>query len=213
MLGANEGIVSTASLMIGIAVAAASQRTVLIASVAGLTAGALSMAVGEYVSVSFQRATEEAGVRRERAEIAAILESELQELASIDQKRGLDRDLAMNVARQLSAADVLGAHSRDELCHLRASRACPLRAALVSAASFAIAVCLPILALGLASSGLRIPFIGGSDLCRLGILGEAGGHPGGVPRVRERRSGSSSAGAWPWRITALVGRLFGVVGP
>ena len=212
MLGADDGIVSTASLMIGVAAASASQRGVLIAGVAGLVAGAMSMAVGEYVSVSSQRDTEDADIQRETEEIAASPESELHELAFIYEKRGLDRDLAMKVAQQLSAADVLGAHARDELGHQEASRARPLQAALVSAASFAMAACLPILALGMASTGLRIPFIGGSALCGLGVLGAVGGHLGGAPRVRASirvlLGGSLAMG-----ITALVGRLFGAIGP
>jgi vacuolar iron transporter family protein len=215
VLGADDGIVSTASLMIGVAAASASQRSVLIAGIAGLVAGAMSMAVGEYVSVSSQRDTEDADLRREKAEIAASPESELQELASIYEKRGLDRELAMKVAQRLSAVDVLGAHSRDELGHLENSRARPLQAAMVSAASFAIAACLPILALGLASGGSRshrILFIGVSALFGLGILGAVGGHLGGAPRakasIRVLLGGSVAMG-----ITALVGRLFGAAGP
>jgi VIT1/CCC1 family predicted Fe2+/Mn2+ transporter len=211
VLGADDGIVSTASLMIGVAAAAASQHTMLIAGVAGLVAGAMSMAVGEYVSVSSQRDTEQADVRREREEIAASPATELQELASIYETRGLDRGLALKVAQQLSAADVLGSHSRDELGHLAAARARPLQAALVSAGSFAIAACIPILALGVAPRGIRIPFIGGSALCGLGILGAVGGHLGGAPRVRASirvlLGGSLAMG-----ITALVGRLFGAIG-
>lgn len=211
VLGADDGIVSTASLMIGVAAASASQRDVLIAGVAGLVAGAMSMAVGEYVSVSSQRDTEVADVRRERAEIAASPEAELRELALIYEKRGVDRDLAMRVAQQLSATDVLGAHARDELGYHEASRARPLQAAMVSAASFAMAACLPILALGLASGGLRIPFIGGAALCGLGILGAVGGHLGGAPQARASMrvllGGSLAMG-----ITALVGKLFGAVG-
>lgn len=210
VLGADDGIVSTASLMIGVAAASASQRGVLIAGVAGLVAGAMSMAVGEYVSVSSQRDTEKADVRRETEEIAASPEAELRELASIYEMRGLDRDLAMKVARQLSAAGALGAHARDELGHQEASRARPLQAALVSAGSFAVAACVPIVALGLASSGLRIPFIGGAALLGLGILGAVGGHLGGAPRVkasiRVLLGGSLAMG-----ITALVGTLFGAV--
>jgi VIT1/CCC1 family predicted Fe2+/Mn2+ transporter len=210
VLGGDDGIVSTASLMIGVAAASASQRGVLIAGVAGLVAGAMSMAVGEYVSVSSQRDTEEADILRETEEIAASPEAELLELASIYEKRGVERDLAMKVAQQLSAVDVLGAHARDELGHLEASRARPLQAALVSAASFAIAAFLPILAMGLAPSDLRIPFIAGAALCGLGVLGAVGGHLGGAPRmkasIRVLLGGILAMG-----ITALVGKLFGAV--
>jgi VIT1/CCC1 family predicted Fe2+/Mn2+ transporter len=212
VLGADDGIVSTASLMIGVAAASVSQRGVLVAGVAGLVAGAMSMAVGEYVSVSSQRDTERADIERETEEIAASPEAELQELAFIYEKRGVDRELAMKVAQQLSAADVLGAHVHDELGHREASRARPLQAALVSATSFAIAACVPILALGLASGGLRIPVIAGAALLGLGILGALGGHLGGAPRLRASMrvllGGSLAMG-----ITALVGRLFGAVGP
>ena len=211
VLGANDGIVSTASLIVGVAAAAATQNEVLIAGVAGLVAGAMSMAVGEYVSVSSQRDTEEADMRRERAELATSPEAELQELASIYQSRGLDRDLAITVAKQLSAADVLGAHLRDELGHLDSSRARPLQAALVSAASFAVAALLPILALGLASNSLRIPVIAASALLGLGILGAVGGHLGGAPRARASIR-VLVGGILAMAATALVGRLFGVVG-
>lgn len=211
VLGADDGIVSTASLMIGVAAASASQREVLIAGVAGLVAGAMSMAVGEYVSVSSQRDTETADIRREREELTANPESELLELRAIYVKRGLDPDLAMKVAVQLSAADALGAHARDELGHQEALRARPMQAALVSAGSFAIAAGLPIAALGLGSGGLRIPLIAGSALGGLGILGALGGHLGGAPRgraaIRVLIGGTLAMG-----ITALVGRLFGVVG-
>jgi vacuolar iron transporter family protein len=212
VLGGDDGVVSTASLMIGVAAASATQRGVLLAGVAGLVAGAMSMAVGEYVSVSSQRDTEEADLRRETEEIAASPEMELRELASIYEQRGLDRDLAMKVAEQLSAADVLGAHARDELGHQEALRARPLQAALVSAASFAIAACLPVLALGLAPNDLRIPFIGGSALCSLGILGAVGGHLGGAPRLRAALR-VLLGGCLAMGITALVGKLFGAVGP
>jgi VIT1/CCC1 family predicted Fe2+/Mn2+ transporter len=210
VLGADDGIVSTASLMIGVAAAAASPRGVLIAGVAGLVAGAMSMAVGEYVSVSSQRDTEQADVRQERAELAAGPDLELRELATIYEKRGLTPTLALEVARQLTEADALGAHTRDELGHLEDSRARPVQAALVSAASFALAASLPILALGLAPASLGIPVIAGSALCGLGFLGAVGGHLGGAPRIKAAArvmiGGSVAMG-----ITALVGKLFGVV--
>jgi vacuolar iron transporter family protein len=212
VLGADDGIVSTASLMIGVAAASASQRGVLIAGLAGLVAGAMSMAVGEFVSVSSQRDTEVADIRREMDEIATNPEMELRELASIYEKRGVDRELAMKVAVQLSAVDVLEAHTRDELGHRETSRARPVQAALVSAASFAIAACLPVLALGVSSERLRILAIGGAALCGLGVLGAVGGHLGGAPRLRASirvlLGGSLAMG-----ITALVGKVLGTVAP
>jgi VIT1/CCC1 family predicted Fe2+/Mn2+ transporter len=212
VLGADDGIVSTASIMIGVAAASASQSGVLIAGVAGLVAGAMSMAAGEYVSVSSQRDAEKADVRRESEELAANPETELRELAMIYERRGLDRDLALQVAQQLSAKDVLEAHTRDELGHQEASRARPLQAALVSAASFAAAACLPILALVLASDRLRIPLVGGAALAGLGILGAVGGHLGGAPRMRASIR-VLVGGILAMGMTALVGRFFGAVGP
>lgn len=212
VLGADDGIVSTASLMIGVAASSAPRGDVLIAGVAGLVAGAMSMAVGEYVSVSSQRDTEEADLRRETAEIAASPETELQELASIYEGRGLDRALAMQVAVQLTAADALTAHARDELGLEDASRARPLQAALVSAVSFAAAACFPILTLIISPDRVRIPAIGLSALVSLGFLGAVGGHLGGAPKVkasvRVLLGGTIAMG-----ITALVGMLFGAVAP
>jgi vacuolar iron transporter family protein len=211
VLGADDGVVSVASLMIGVAASSASRGSVLIAGVAGLVAGAMSMAVGEYISVSSQRDTELADLKREEAELAASPESELWELASIYERRGLDRELALRVAEQLTAADALTAHARDELGYEEATRARPLQAALVSAGSFALAACLPILAVGLASGPPRIPLIGVAALCGLAILGAAGGHLGGAPRakasIRVLLGGSIAMG-----ITAFVGKLIGGAG-
>lgn len=210
VLGADDGIVSTASLMIGVAAASTSQHGVLIAGVAGLVAGSMSMAVGEFVSVSSQRDTERADIRRETRELAANPEMELEELTSIYEKRGLDRDLAMKVAQKLSAVDVLAAHVRDELGYEDSLRARPVQAALVSAASFGVAACLPILALAVSTAGLRIPFIAVAALCGLGILGAVGGHLGGAPRMRASIR-VMLGGSLAMAITALVGRLFGAV--
>ncbi len=210
VLGADDGIVSTASLMIGVAAATSSQRGVLIAGVAGLVAGAMSMAVGEYVSVSSQRDTEQADVQREKAELAAAPAAELRELATIYERRGLDHELALKVAEQLSAQDALEAHSRDELGHIEASRARPVQAGLVSAASFALAASIPILAMLVASDRLRIPFIAGSALTGLGVLGAVGGYLGGAPRLRAATR-VLLGGLLAMGITALVGKLFGVV--
>jgi vacuolar iron transporter family protein len=146
VLGANDGIVSTASLIVGVAAAEASRGSVLVAGVAGLVAGAMSMAAGEYVSVSSQSDTENADLARERKELETTPEAELAELASIYVSRGLDKDLAEQVAVQLSAHDALGSHARDELGISELTTARPIQAALASAASFAVGAMLPLLA-------------------------------------------------------------------
>jgi vacuolar iron transporter family protein len=146
VLGANDGIVSTASLIVGVAAAEASRGSVLVAGVAGLVAGAMSMAAGEYVSVSSQSDTENADLARERKELETTPDAELAELASIYVSRGLDQDLAHQVAVQLSAHDALGAHARDELGISELTTARPIQAALASAASFAVGAMLPLLA-------------------------------------------------------------------
>src|SRR5260221_171735 len=156
VLGSDDAIVSTSSLMIGVAASSASKSATLIAGIAGLVAGAMSMAVGEYVSVSSQRDAEEADIEREKHELASTPEAELSELASIYVKRGLDKELAMKVAEELSAADRLGAHMRDELGIEQGTRARPLQAAWISAASFASFSLLPIAALLVAPTDLRM---------------------------------------------------------
>jgi VIT1/CCC1 family predicted Fe2+/Mn2+ transporter len=155
VLGSDDAIVSTSSLMIGVAAASASRGAILVAGVAGLVAGAMSMAVGEYVSVSSQRDAEQADIGVETRELASEPEAELQELALIYAKRGLDSDLALKVAEQLSAHDRLGAHMRDELGIDQASLARPLQAAWISAASFASFAAVPIAALLVAPSATR----------------------------------------------------------
>jgi VIT1/CCC1 family predicted Fe2+/Mn2+ transporter len=156
VLGADDAIVSTASLMIGVAASAATRASVLVAGVAGLVAGAMSMAVGEYVSVSAQRDAEQADVALEKRELTLDPQAELDELALIYVKRGLDRDLAMRVAEQLSAHDRLGAHLRDELGLTPSRRSRPLQAASISAVSFASFACVPVVALLVAPADLRI---------------------------------------------------------
>jgi vacuolar iron transporter family protein len=209
VLGSEDGIVSNASLMIGIAASSAPQGAILIAGVAGLVAGAMSMAVGEYVSVSSQSDAEQADIQLEKAELAAEPQAELQELAMIYVKRGLERRLAMEVARQLSAHDRLGAHVRDELGIEKASRARPLQAAWVSAASFASFALVPILALLAAPAGARVPAIAAVSLASLAALGALGGHVGGAPRARAAWR-VVVGGVLAMVLTAAIGHVLGM---
>ncbi len=208
MLGSDDAVVSTASLMVGVAASAASKSSVLVAGAAGLVAGAMSMAVGEYVSVSSQRDAERADIERERSELEADPDAELRELAGIYVKRGLDRDLAMQVARQLSARDRLGAHLRDELGLEARARARPVQAALVSAASFASFAVLPIAGLAVAPPGLYAPVISGVSLAALAGLGALGGHLGGSGLVRPALR-VVLGGGLAMAVTAALGRLLG----
>jgi VIT1/CCC1 family predicted Fe2+/Mn2+ transporter len=209
VLGSDDAIVSTASLMIGVAASSASKGTVLVAGVAGLVAGAMSMAVGEYVSVSSQRDAERADVQLEKSELAAQPEAELSELANIYVKRGLDADLAMKVAVQLSARDRLGAHMRDELGIEPASVARPLQAAWISAASFASFALVPIAALLVAPAPFRIPLVAAFSLASLAALGALGGRLGGAPAGRASLR-VILGGALAMAVTAAIGRLLGV---
>jgi VIT1/CCC1 family predicted Fe2+/Mn2+ transporter len=177
VLGADDGIVSTASLVIGVAASAASRSAVLVAGLAGLVAGAMSMATGEYVSVSSQRDAERADIARERGELAANPELELGELAAIYQRRGLDEQLARVVAGKLMAVDPLAAHVRDELGLREVLMARPVQAAVVSAASFAVGAVLPLLAMAFAPAPVRIPAVAGVALVVLGVLGGVGDYP------------------------------------
>jgi VIT1/CCC1 family predicted Fe2+/Mn2+ transporter len=209
VLGSDDAIVSTASLMIGVAASAASKEAVLIAGVAGLVAGSMSMAVGEYVSVSSQHDAEEADVATEKRELAANPEAELKELATIYRKRGLDEELATKVAVQLSAHDRLGAHLRDELHIHRSARARPVQAALVSAASFACFATLPLAALLVAPAALRIAAIAVVSLLGLAALGAFGARLGGAPLGRAALR-VTIGGALAMGVTAAIGRLLGV---
>jgi VIT1/CCC1 family predicted Fe2+/Mn2+ transporter len=209
VLGSDDAIVSTASLMIGVAAASASRGAILVAGVAGLVAGAMSMAVGEYVSVSSQRDAEQADVGREQRELTAEPQAELRELAMIYVHRGLDEDLAMKVAEQLSTRDRLGAHLRDELGIDQASLARPLQAAWISAASFAFFAVVPIAALLVAPAALRIPLIAGLSLVSLTALGAFGGYLGGAP-VGRAALRVTLGGALAMAVTALIGRILGV---
>ncbi len=209
VLGSDDAIVSTASLMIGVAAASASKRAILVAGVAGLVAGAMSMAVGEYVSVSSQRDAEQADIGREKQELTAEPQAELQELAMIYEKRGLEKDLAMKVAVQLSAGDRLGAHLRDELGIDQTSLARPMQAAWISAASFAFFATIPIAALLVAPASLRIPLIAVLCLVSLAALGAFGGYLGGAPLGRASLR-VTLGGALAMGVTALIGRFLGI---
>ena len=205
VLGADDAIVSTASLMIGVAASAASKSTVLLAGGAGLVAGAMSMAVGEYVSVSSQRDAERADIELEKRELANQPQAELNELAMIYVKRGVDRELAAKVAEQLTAHDPLGAHLRDELRLEPASLARPLQAAGTSAVSFAAFALVPVGALLIAPADYRVGSIAAISIGSLAALGAylGGAPPGrGVLRV-------TVGGGLAMAVTALIGRFLG----
>jgi VIT1/CCC1 family predicted Fe2+/Mn2+ transporter len=209
VLGSNDAIVSTASLMLGVAASNASREATLIAGVAGLVAGAMSMAVGEFVSVSSQRDAEEADIAREKEELATQPHAELRELAGIYVKRGLDAELAMKVAEQLSARDRLGAHLRDELGLDHAALARPLQAAWISAVSFATFASVPIAAMLVAPVALRIPVIAAVSLLSLAALGAYGAKLGAAP-VLPAAVRVTIGGAVAMAVTAGIGRLLGV---
>jgi VIT1/CCC1 family predicted Fe2+/Mn2+ transporter len=211
VLGSDDAIVSTASLMIGVAAASATEHSILIAGIAGLVAGAMSMAAGEYVSVSSQRDAEQADIAREKRELAEQPRDELRELAMIYEKRGLEPALATKVAEQLSAHDRLGAHMRDELGIDRHTLSRPAQAALVSAASFATFALIPILALLAAPVAWRLPVIALASLASLGALGAFGGYLGGAPILRAALR-VTLGGGLAMAVTAAIGRLFGAVG-
>jgi len=210
VLGANDGLISTSSLVVGVAAAQQTHDAVLLAALAGLVAGALSMAAGEYVSVSSQADTEQADLGRERRELATTPDLERAELAGIYVARGLTPDLAAQVADQLMAHDALGAHARDELGMSEATRARPIQAALASAAAFAVGAAPPLLlALFLPTAGLT-PVVAGSSLVLLSVLGGTAARLGGAPLV----TGAARVAFWgavAMGSTALVGRLFGTV--
>jgi VIT1/CCC1 family predicted Fe2+/Mn2+ transporter len=209
VLGSDDAIVSTASIIIGVAATSASKGTILVAGIAGLVAGAMSMAVGEYVSVSSQRDAQWADIKRENLELSVQPQAELQELAMIYEKRGLDAQLAMKVAQQLSAHDRLGAHMRDELGIDQTSLSRPLQAAWISAVSFAIFAGVPVAALLIAPSALRIPLIAALSLISLSALGAFGGHLGGAP-VGRAALRVTLGGALAMAVTAIIGRILGV---
>jgi VIT1/CCC1 family predicted Fe2+/Mn2+ transporter len=210
VLGANDGLISTSSLVVGVAAAEPSRAAVLLAAVAGLAAGALSMAAGEYVSVSSQADTEDADLTRERAELAQTPEAERAELARIYTARGVSPALALQVADQLTAHDALGAHARDELGIHELTRARPIQAALASAASFAVGAAPPVMLAALLPNGILTPGIVAVTLVLLIVLGGVAAHVGGAPHRRGAARGAGW-GAVGQGCTALVGRLFGTV--
>ena len=209
VLGANDGIVSTASLIVGVAAAASGRSEILLAGVAGLVAGAMSMAAGEYVSVSSQADTEEADLARERSELAASPDAELRELSSIYQERGLDRKTADLVAFQLSAKDRLIAHARDELSITHITTARPVQAALTSAATFTCGAVLPLLVAWLSPSpSAMIAAVSVASLLFLALLGAIGAKVGGAP-VGKATMRVAFWGALAMAITAGIGKVVG----
>ena len=210
VLGANDGLISTSSLVVGVAAADPNRPAILIAAVAGLAAGALSMAAGEYVSVSSQADTEEADLTRERGELASAPEAERAELAGIYVARGVSPELAFQVADQLTAHDGLGAHTRDELGIHEMTRARPIQAAGASAAAFAVGAAPPALLAALLPIAVLTPGVVGVTLLLLLVLGNVAAHLGGAPRLR----GALRVAFWgavAMGCTAAVGRLFGAV--
>jgi VIT1/CCC1 family predicted Fe2+/Mn2+ transporter len=210
VLGANDGIVSTASLVVGVAAANAVQADVLIAGIAGLVAGAMSMAAGEYVSVSSQSDTEKADLARERRELGDDVEFEREELATVYVSRGLEPSLAAQVADQLMAHDALSAHARDELGLSELHRARPIQAAIASAATFAVGAALPLLLATVTPMSWLLPIVSGGSLLALALMGAVAARMGGAVVV----TGAVRVtfwGALAMLATAVVGALFGTV--
>jgi vacuolar iron transporter family protein len=210
VLGANDGILSTSSLVLGVAAAHATHSNVVVAGVAGLVAGAMSMAAGEYVSVHSQADTEKADLKLERAELKTDDKGEHKELATIYVARGLDPALAEQVAQQLMAHDAIGAHARDELGISEASRARPIQAALASAGSFAVGAVMPLLVATVASPTRVIPIVAGSSLMFLALLGGLAARAGGAGVIVGALR-VTFWGALAMAVTAGVGSLFGTV--
>jgi VIT1/CCC1 family predicted Fe2+/Mn2+ transporter len=210
VLGANDGIVSTASLIIGVATASVSKENILLTGVAGLVAGAMSMAAGEYVSVSSQSDSENADLARERAELHADPAAEEDELAEIYAKRGVNPTLARQVARELMAKDALGAHARDELGISRHTTARPLQAAMTSALTFSVGAAMPLLAVIVSPSAYLVPVVSITSLLFLAMLGLAGAQAGGASGVRATIR-VTFWGAAAMTITAGIGALVGAV--
>ncbi len=208
VLGANDGIVSVASIVLGVAAATTSQSQVAVAGIAAIVAGAMAMAAGEFVSVSSQRDTERADIARERREILQNPDHELTELQEIYQLRGLDESLAHQVAQQLMAADPLGAHLRDELGMTAMTRAQPLQASASSAVSFSLGGALPLAAAILTPSNARVPVVAGLALVLLAGAGALGGRFGGAPIGRAAArvlAGGGAAMLITWLVGAIVG--------
>ena len=208
VLGANDGIVSTASLVVGVAAAGSERSALLVAGLAGLVAGSMSMAAGEYISVSSQADTERADLTRERRELAETPDAELLELQGIYVARGLEPALARQVAEQLTAHDALSAHARDELGITAELAARPVQAALASAATFAVGAALPLIIAAVAPRAAVIPAVSASSLACLAALGAVAASAGGAGRLR----GAVRVTFWSalaLALTAFVGRLFG----
>ena len=208
VLGANDGTISVASLVVGVAAAGAPQSSVLLTAIAGLVAGAMSMAAGEYVSVQSQLDTERADLERERRELEEEPEREAAELAAIYEDRGLDPDLARHVATQLTAKEALGAHIRDELGITETLRARPIQAALTSALAFALGAGVPVIAAVMAPAARVAEIASVTALGSLVILGGAAAYAGGAPIARGALR-VAFWGALAMGITAVAGRLFG----
>jgi VIT1/CCC1 family predicted Fe2+/Mn2+ transporter len=208
VLGANDGILSTASLIVGVAAASGTHASILVAGVSGLTAGAMSMAAGEYVSVSSQFDTEQADIAREREEISANRDGERDELAGVYAKRGLDQDLAMKVAQQLMDRDALGAHTRDELGISEATTARPVQAALTSAASFSVGAALPLVMAIVTPVSLVVVAVSIASLLFLALLGAIGAKTGGAG-ILKATIRVTFWGALAMAVTAGIGAVFG----
>jgi VIT1/CCC1 family predicted Fe2+/Mn2+ transporter len=210
VLGANDGIISTASLIVGVAAASSKPSEILLTAIAGLMAGSMAMAAGEYVSVSSQADTEQADLARERIELDTNVQFEREELARIYVKRGIDRDLALKVADQLMAKDALGAHARDELGISEISTARPVQAALTSAVTFAIGAAMPVLMVLVSPANRLAPFVVVASLAFLALLGAIGAKTGGADIIK----GTARVtfwGALAMAATAGIGKLFGAV--
>ena len=208
VLGANDGLISTASLVVGVAAAGTGRSAVLLAGIAGLVAGSMSMAAGEYVSVSSQADTENADLERERGELTSNPDGEQAELTAIYVNRGLTQELASQVATQLMAKDAIGAHARDELGLSEVSAARPLQAALASAVSFSIGAILPVLVAAFAPLPKVTIVVAASTLVLLAVLGAIAAAVGGASRLR----GAVRVAFWgvlALVVSGLVGRLFG----
>jgi vacuolar iron transporter family protein len=210
VLGANDGIVSTASLVVGVAAAHATRSEVMVAGVAGLVAGAMSMAAGEYVSVSSQADTEKADLERERHELETDRPSERRELATIYVKRGLEPSLALQVADQLMAHDALSAHARDELGLSVTHTARPVQAALASAATFSVGAALPLLMVLISGFSIVVPVVAGSSLVFLALMGALAARVGGA-KVAVGAGRVTLWGLLAMAATAAVGAMFGSV--
>ncbi|MEJ2023200.1 MAG: VIT family protein, partial [Maritimibacter sp.] len=208
VMGANDGIVSTGSLIVGVAAAASSQSAVLVAGLAGLVAGAMSMAAGEYVSVSSQSDTERADLEKEKAALRDRPEEELAELTAIYVERGLEKELAQEVAKQLTAKDALAAHARDEIGISHTITARPVQAALASAATFTVGAALPLTVAAFTPMSLAIPSVTAASLVSLAALGALSAQAGGAP-VLKAVTRVTLWGALAMAATAAIGALFG----